>query len=413
MLKISYKYKFLISLFFIAIVIRGLIIVLTPQSNQTIDLNIYRDGAQLILNDVDPYDFNDKPHLRKSLRLDKIAYTQWVSESQEKWDFYASSNLPLSLYFYSLLEYLSGGDPIFYRIVFLFFDSFLSFIIGYMLLDNKRMKLNYFNMVLILGIGALSPTLLLWGTAFPEEKGVQILLMLLSVLFAKKKNVLLTSLFLGLSIAFKGLGVFVFPVCVFYLLDDKSPKYFTFSNFKKLFKISLLTFVFAFIWFLPFLPNVFEMMKNRMNSNTGINVIPGHSSIWLYFYKFLPEYWFKIRFFLIGFISLIWLYFFTFVNKNIVALFIFLLVLFVDIYLLQGSMDRMNIGIIISLVLFSDVNLNYTILLGWYTILVSIYLNPISNLINCTINESTDSLYILGYVFLFLLYPFVYILKKK
>lgn len=403
----------LILIFVFAFITRLYFIYVTPYQNESIDLNIYRDGGQLITNGINPYDYSDKKDIRSQLRLDSLAFNVWICETQERWDFYASSNLPLSLLLYGLIDSISNGNPIVYRIFFAFIDAILALVIALTLLRFWKLKPSLINLILLLGLGALSPTLLLWGVIFPEDKGLQILLMLLAILFAIDRKWFISSIFLGCSIAFKGLGFFIIPLCLFLIINENQK--ITKINKNQL-KLSIayisLTFVFAIIWFLPYMPEIFEMMKKRMEMNLGSEVVPEHGSIWLIVMNNFPDQWEYIKTFSIIIISILWGYTFLLRKINIPALSLFFLILFVDILLLKGSMDRMNIGIIVSMVFFHFIDSRYAKILGWYTIIIGFYLHyPLIR--QNRIDESIDAIYIMGYLIMFCSYPIFSLFDKK
>ncbi|MBX2959213.1 MAG: hypothetical protein KF732_04585 [Flavobacteriales bacterium] len=408
------KRKILLILIFVfAFITRLYLIYNTPYQNESIDLNIYRDGGQLITNGINPYNYSDKIDIRNQLRLDSIAFNVWICETQERWDFYASSNLPLSLLFYGLIDSISDGNSTIYRIFFDIIDALLALVIALILLRFWKLNPSFINLILLLGAGALSPTLLLWGAIFPEDKGLQILLMLLAILLAIDRKWFLSSIFLGCSIAFKGLGVFIIPLCLFFLINENQKIH---KSNKKQFKLILLylslTFFFSIIWFLPYMPEIFEMMKKRIEMNLGSEVIPEHGSIWVIVMNIFPNKWEYIKTFSIAIISILWGYAFLFRKVNIPALSLFILVLFVDILLLKGSMDRMNIGLIVSMVFFSFIDIKYARILGWYTIIIGFYLYyPLIR--QNRIDESVDGIYTMGYLILFCLYPLFTLFDKK
>jgi hypothetical protein len=143
-------------------------------------------------------------------------------------------------------------------------------------------------------------------------------------------------------------------------------------------------------------------MHSRLMSN--LNTVPGHGSIWIFAFNNFPENWAYIRTSFIIIISLLWSYTFIIKKLNIAAISLFLLVLFVDIMLLQGSLDRMNIGIIVSTVLFCFIDLKYSRILAWYTIIVGwcLYLRLV---VTGSVIETVDVLFIIGYIIVFSLYP--------
>ncbi len=141
-----------------------------------------------------------------------------------------------------------------------------------------RLTGSWLNLIMILGAAALSPTLLLWGSIVPEDKGLQTLFMLSAVWLAKDEKWILSSVLLGISVAYKGLGVFISPVCLFFILGQPENIFrLNSSQFKKGIIYILLSVFFAAIWFLPYMPDVLHMMQGRLSSN--FDVEPAHGSI--------------------------------------------------------------------------------------------------------------------------------------
>lgn len=411
--KLFSKKRYLLSLTFVtALLVRLFFVYNTPQMNETIDLNILRDGGQLITHGINPYDFEDNVELRNQLRLDSLAYTGWVCETQERWDFYVSGNLPLSLLYFGLMDLVTNGNSKGYRMFYTIIDAILSTFMALILILFWQLRPSIFSLMLIIGIGALSPSLLLWGSIYPEDKGLQTLLMLLAILFAIDKRWILSAIILGCSIAFKAVGVFIIPICLF-LIIDKPKNIFSIKKqeMKKGIYYLVLTSIFAFIWFIPYIPEVFDMMKLRAVDNVGGEVIPEHGSIWVIIMELSPENWRLIKTISVLSLTILWSYTFLIKKLNIIALSLFFLLLFVDVLLLRGSMDRMNIGIIISMLFFYFVDVKYAKILACYTIFVGGYLYY-SLILMERIDQRVDAIYTLGYTLLFCLYPVFYLFKE-
>ena len=407
----SNRQKIVVFVFFLALIVRLLLILTNHTKNKFTDLNIYRETGQLVKSGINPYKYTEDLEIRNKLRLDTIAYDPSVSQTQESWDYYTSSNLPMSSLHYGLIDKITNSNPVAFRIIFSFFDSVLSVIVVLFLIKYWKLTSTWLNLILVLGAAALSPTLLLWGSIVPEDKGLQTLFMLLAVWLAKDKKWILSSVLLGISVAYKGLGIFISPLCLFFIMGQPENIFrINSSQLKKGAIYTLLSLFFAAIWFLPYMPEVISMMLGRLSSN--LNVDPGHGSIWTIVYKSFPEYWVYIKSTLIIVISLIWSYTFLFKKLNIPAISLFLLVLFVDIMLLQGSLDRMNIGIMISMILFCFIDIKYCKILVWYTIIASWPLY-IRSLINGNPDETIDGLFTIGYLIIFTLYPIYYLYKTK
>ena len=407
----SNKQKIVVFVFFLALIVRLLLILTNHTKNKFTDLNIYRETGQLVKSGINPYKYTEDLEIRNKLRLDTIAYDPSVSQTQESWDYYTSSNLPMSSLHYGLIDKITNSNPVAFRIIFSFFDSVLSVIVVLFLIKYWKLTSTWLNLILVLGAAALSPTLLLWGSIIPEDKGLQTLFMLLAVWLAKDKKWILSSVLLGISVAYKGLGIFISPLCLFFIMGQPENIFrINSSQLKKGAIYTLLSLFFAAIWFLPYMPEVISMMLARLSSN--LNVDPGHGSIWTSVYKSFPGNWVYIKSTLIIVISLIWSYAFLFKKLNIPAISLFLLVLFVDIMLLQGSLDRMNIGIMISMILFCFIDIKYCRILVWYTIIASWPLY-IRSLINGNPDETIDGLFTIGYLIIFTLYPIYYLYKTK
>ena len=408
---ITNRQKTVVFVFFLALVVRLLLILTNHTKNKFTDLNIYRETGQLVKSGINPYKYTEDAEMRNKLRLDTIAFDPSVSQTQEGWDYYTSSNLPMSSLHYGLIDKITNSNPVAFRIIFSFFDSVLSVIVALFLIKYWQLRNSWLSLILILGAAALSPTLLLWGSIIPEDKGLQTLFMLLAVWLAKDKKWILSSVLLGISVAYKGLGIFISPLCLFFIMDQPDNIFrINSSQIKKGVIYTVLSLLFAGIWFLPYIPDVLTMMAGRLSSN--LKVDPGHGSIWTMVYNTLPGSWVYIKSIFIIVISFIWSYTFLFKKINLPAVSLFLLVLFVDIMLLQGSLDRMNIGIMISTILFCLIDIKYCRILLWYLIIASWPLY-IRSLISGNPNEITDGLFTFGYVIIFTFYPVYYLYKTR
>lgn len=341
------KWLIYAGLFIIAFGVRIALIVDTPEMNKWIDLSIYVSGGQLIANGVNPYDFTDNMELRDSLRRDTVAYNYYVDESQERWNFYSSGNMPLTLLYFGVIQKITGGNLFGYRIIFAIIDAILAvwvagFILQYWQINNKL-----FSYLAIMGLGVLSPVILYHGTLLPEDKGLQILLIVSALHFAKKRHLILGALFLGWSITFKGFGVFVAPLCLYYFIDepDSIKEFADRKRIKRAALFVVATIIFTIQPFILYMMEVFEMLFNRLDQNLNAPA-PTHSSVWRFIYLSFQDSWQSIRMV----ITII------FLGINVVGVlrrqFGFnivtasLLLWFVDISLLGGSLDRMNIGFV-------------------------------------------------------------------
>ncbi|NOU18262.1 MAG: hypothetical protein HOO91_11970 [Bacteroidales bacterium] len=362
----------------IAMSFRLVMIFHSPRQNENIDLKIYRDAGQLVANGVNPYDSTDHVKLRQQLRTDKDNYDPWVCSTQDRWNYYAFSNLPLATLFFGGIEYCFAS-PLAFRYTFAFFDSLLAVLIFAFIINKWRYRipknriLNKLpiklqqNLPLLIGLslGALSPILLIWGTYISEPKGIGLLLILSAIYFSDSSNktlgLFISPVLLGFSVAFVGMGVFIGPLCLYNIYKNNV------NGFRKIIFYCLVSFLACIISIAPFLPELIQMMIRRI----GLAVLdqPQHGSMWLGLFKVLPNSWTVIRnIFILMFVGINII---GFLRKrlDVVVVSANLLFLFTCIYLMNGSMDRMNIALVALIIL-----LGYGQLFGITTILWLVYL---------------------------------------
>ena len=112
--------KIYLSTFLLAIFVRSCLIYFTPEKNKLIDLLIYRDAGQLVVNGINPYDYDDQKELRHYMRLDSVSFNAYTSKDQDSWDYFAGSNLPMATLCFGLIEYFFASS-LSYRFIFAFF----------------------------------------------------------------------------------------------------------------------------------------------------------------------------------------------------------------------------------------------------------------------------------------------------
>jgi len=129
----------------------------------------------------------------------------------------ASANLPPTLLLFGAIDHFFPGDPRAYRVVFAVLHSLLAAFVAFFVFKMWNLKPSPQHLILAASFGLFSPILLCWGTAIPEDKGFQILLMLSALYYARTQRLVLSAILLGGPIAFKGLGVFIAPLCAWYI----------------------------------------------------------------------------------------------------------------------------------------------------------------------------------------------------
>jgi hypothetical protein len=92
--------------FFLAFFIRSFLIYFTPEKNNMIDLCIYRDTGQLVVNGINPYNYLDQKELRSKLRKDSESYHEHTCQNQDRWNSYAGANLPMASLLFGGIEYI-------------------------------------------------------------------------------------------------------------------------------------------------------------------------------------------------------------------------------------------------------------------------------------------------------------------
>ena len=370
----SAKTKIYLWCFLVALSLRIVLIIISHNKIDEIDLKIYRDAGQLVANGVNPYDYNDNVELRQQLRTDKVNFDEYVSGDQDRWNYYANSNLPLATLFFGCIEYCFAS-PVAFRYFFAFFDSILAVVIlafvinkwKYYLPDNRIIKKlppvfrNNFLLFIGLSLGAFSPLLLLWGTYIPEPKGTGLLLILSAIYFSDSTNIKLSMfvspVLLGFSVAFIGLGIFIGPLCLYNIYRNNA------YGFRKIIFYSFISFFAVALCLVPFLPELINMMLSRLGA--AVNTEPQHGSMWSLIFKVVPARWLLIKNIFIALFVIINIIGFFRKRLNVAMLSANLLFLFACIYLMNGSIDRMNIAIITLFILLGVSQLSLITIILW------------------------------------------------
>ena len=359
--------------FVVAFAVRGLAIKLTPRGDYYTDLEIYRASGELILYGVNPYDFSDKVAIRSALRHQ--AHSPYVRDDQARWDYYTSGNLPMNLLFFAGVSGISD-TPRFHRYTYAFFDSILSVIVVWFVIQYWSLLPSAFSKMLVsqgissnrallaerlaagLLLAGISPVLLKAGVAYPEDKGIEVLLVLAVIACWRSRNYRRWywggAVFLGLSIAFKGLGILLAPLFVGPLLASQSRAWLKALGFAL-----VVTFV-AAVWIPPFWPGVANMVKHRLVLASAES--PQHASLWVLPSLYVPSLWNYLRFVAVFLVAGVALWGYLRKRIGIDLLCTTLLLDFVIVWLINGGMDRQSIGIIPVLLVLGTVSVNGALL---------------------------------------------------
>jgi hypothetical protein len=356
-----------------AFAIRMAVIKLTPRGDYFTDLEIYRGSGALILNGVNPYNFSDKIATRSALR--QQAHSPFIREDQARWDYYTSGNLPMNLLFFAGVSAISD-TPWFHRYTYAFFDSVLSVLIVWFVIRHwsrtrgviavrlaalgvtSDRALLAERLLIGLGLACFSPVFLKAGVVFPEDKGLEVLLILAAITCWRSGSYSVWywggAAFLGLSIAFKGLGIFVAPLFMTRLLSPPS------QSWSRALVFTLVVVVLAVVWIPPFWPGVASMVHNRLALASAQP--PQHASIWVFLSSYLPSLWNYFRFAAIFLLAGIAFWGYRRKRIGVDLLCTVLLFDFVVMWLINGSIDRQNIGTVPALVVLGTVSVNSALL---------------------------------------------------
>jgi hypothetical protein len=334
-----------------------------PQYDHHDDIEIYRASGALIVRGINPYDFSDHIPVRTSLR--EQSPNPYMRElSQARWDYYASSNLPMNLLFFGALNAISD-TPLAHRYAYGFFDSLLSVLVVWFVLRHWPATPGFLGTALSsaglspnagmfaerpgigLTLGCFSPILFKNGAAIPEDKGIQILLMLAAVAcyLSPRERIWFWggAVFLGLSIAFKGLGIFLVPLFASRLASEPE------RAWKRSLAFAAVCAVVLGIWLIPFGRGVAAMVGTRLALASTLQ--PQHASIWVIPSIYLPSGWKALR--LVLLLSALGVSFVGYWRKRIGidVLCATVLLAFVVIWMINGGTDRQNIALLPAILL--------------------------------------------------------------
>jgi hypothetical protein len=359
--------------FVAAFAVRVVVIKLTPRGDYYTDLEIYRASGELILDGVNPYDFSDKIAVRSALR--QQAHSPSIRNEQPIWDYYTSGNLPMNLLFFAGIGAIND-TPRFHRYSYAFFDSILSVLVVWfvirhwgrrrgalsVMLESRGLSSNAALLAerLLIGLALVcfSPVFLKSGVVFPEDKGVEILLILAAIACSLSRDDRVWywggALFLGLSIAFKGLGIFLAPLFACRLLASPVRRWLRFFVF------ALMVTLLAAGWIPPFWPGVANMVKTRLLLGSALP--PQHASIWVLPSVYLPSIWKPLRLVAMGVVVCVSFLGYWRRKIRLDLLCTTLLLAFVVVWLINGGMDRENIGIVPALLVLGSSSVNAALL---------------------------------------------------
>lgn len=347
------------TLFMGALLLRLVLILLTRPSNDLVDISINGDMGALVARGINPYDPTDNPDERQRLRLDAVGFAEYTSQSQEMWDYHAGSQLPLYTFLMGWIETV-WPHPYFHRIVYAFFDSLLCLLLYVFVSDVWPVNpvssragtwlhryLTYFSIAVFLGM--LSPLLLRSGTLIPSSKSLMTLLVLSGIYFsfqaARSAAAWKSGLLLGASIAYMALGVFALPIFLSNLYASAKA---TNRSLLPVWMAGLAaTAVGTAVWVAPFALDLLTMVKSRTDFGST-NAI--HASMWRFLAEWTPA-WRPMQRIAVG-ISVLMVLIGILRRRLDLSLLTGLLYLgFLSLWMIDGSMDRINIAVVLFITL--------------------------------------------------------------
>lgn len=250
----------------LALAIRVILVFVSPRATYfNTDLEIYRLGGQLVRAGINPYDPRDGVALRATLRAQTISPT--LRTTQANWDYEVSTNLPFNLLYFGAIDWL-WDDALCYRIVFAVVDSVLAALVMAFVLRHWPQAPRMEAAAAGLALGACSLVMLQWGVHSPQDKGAELLLMVagLLCLFSSRRSLSLygSAVFIGLSVAFKGIGICLFPLGCYVIFRRGEHRW------RNVIVFALIALVTASAWHLRYVPGVITMMADRVGEDTTI-----------------------------------------------------------------------------------------------------------------------------------------------
>jgi hypothetical protein len=328
------------------VVTRILIVQITPANDNFIDLSVYCEVGELVVNGVDPYDTEAKRDLREQLRLNGHGAAPYVTASKGSYDFYVTANWPASTLLYGAIEWLSGGSPHGWRLILILGDLAIA-LATFFFLRRVGIKLDTVEAQVAFALSAICyPSLIQWGTVLAEDKQFQIALMvaLAGLLITPGRTPSLNAAAIGilgcLSVMFKVLGLFLAPIALCYF----------WSRPKRELLIAIGAALVVALPMILFFDVAFVVrMFNRFREGTSPLAMVGslHASPW----SLLPNPWGVYARPIVS-CALVALAIAAFVRGRIDLLncCAALSVVFACLWLLGGSMDRMNIAMMFALI---------------------------------------------------------------
>ncbi len=201
------------------LVTRLLFVNYTRGWEQFPDIRIYQAVGKTVLMGINPYDYADKPELRRQLRLEsRTAPGDFVTRSQAVWDLYMSANPPGSTLLYAAFEKIAHGSRFVWRQLFILGD--IAILLGMASLINTLPDgmADVRRQAGVFCLSVLYSFLSLYKPFISEDKQFQTAFMLFAaaaLLAAHRKSVaqaFFQGVLLSVSVLFKVFGIILLPL---------------------------------------------------------------------------------------------------------------------------------------------------------------------------------------------------------
>ena len=334
-------------LMFIAVAIivsRLTLIIASPSLDRLPDLSIYRATGELVANGINPYVFSAAPASREAIRRKWIAVEPRFSHDKARFNYYVSSNLPASSALYGLIYYLFGDDAFMWRLSFVLGDL-LIFVGAATLLYVTRNRLDQWaDRLGLFLLCVIYPSLLIQGTLIAEDKQFQTgLVLIVSALLVRqmtesKATTVVVGLLFSLGVLFKFVGTFLSPLFIIRYFRQPVQR----LVISGLSGLVLLVFAFAF-----FGPDFVLTMAGR--AEIGSLSVPQQASPWQLFSALDLTTLYLIRNLVVGFFVGLLCLAIVFRRIDLLNFCAALTVLFLAFWLMNGAINRINIGMLFAM----------------------------------------------------------------
>lgn len=196
--------------------------IILGSNDAGVDLLIYQEVGQLVSNGVNPYDFASNENLRKVLRADGYGIPPEMVPEKSFYDYYVSGNLPASTALYGLIDGM-GQSRQWWRLALALGDVLVA-AAAFFLFSRAGISLDTTSRQTAFALAMVYyPSSIQWGVIYSEDKQFQTALMFLFaglVIRNSWKAPTMAAIAIGvvgsLGVLFKALGVFLIPSALSY-----------------------------------------------------------------------------------------------------------------------------------------------------------------------------------------------------